>query len=291
MSSNSTASSTGTFVLYHYNPSKAAAIIFVILFAVATFAHIFLMFRRRTWYFIPFIIGLLFEVMGYVGRALSAGQSPNWTVGPYILQSLTLLLGPTLLAASIYMTLGRFIRFLQADQYSPIRTTWLTKIFVFGDVFSFLVQSGGGGMLAQAKTESKIKLGENVILGGLFLQIIFFAIFMIATVVVHRRIAGFSHARNNLTFFYVLYGASALIMVRSIFRVAEYATGYSGPLQSTEAYIYIFDATLMFAVGVLFVVYHPSTVMDTRAIPKSSVYGNVNSASYPLQGGSTSSMA
>ncbi|CAK7221264.1 hypothetical protein SCUCBS95973_004435 [Sporothrix curviconia] len=291
MSSNSTTSTTGTFVLYHYNPSKAAAVVFLILFGVAALAHVFLMFRRRTWYFIPFIIGLIFEVMGYLGRAVSAGQTPNWTTGPYILQSLTLLLGPTLLAASIYMTLGRFIRHLQADQYSPIRTTWLTKVFVLGDVLSFFVQSGGGGMLANAKSEDKIKLGQNIILVGLILQILFFGVFMLVTVVVHRRIAGFAQARSSLTFFYVLYGASALIMVRSVFRVAEYATGAGGPLQASEVYIYIFDATLMFAVGVLFAVYHPSKVMDTRAIPKSSVYGNINSPSYPLQSGSLSSMA
>ena len=232
--------------------------------------------------------------MGYVGRALSAGQTPDWTLGPYILQSLTLLLGPTLLAASIYMTLGRFIRFLQADQYSPIRTTWLTKVFVFGDVFSFLVQGGGGGILANAKTSDKLTLGENIILVGLVLQIVFFGIFMIVTLIVHRRIAGFAHARHGsgLAFFYVLYAASALILVRSIFRVAEYATGYSGPLQSSEAYIYVFDATLMFAVGGLFLAYHPSTVMDARAVaPKTEVFSGMTQDGYPLQGESLSSVA
>ena len=83
------------------------------------------------------------EAAGYEGRNISAGQSPNWTTGPYILQSLTLLLGPTLLAASIYMTLGRLIRLLDADSYSPIRTNWLTKVFVLGDELTFLTQSGG----------------------------------------------------------------------------------------------------------------------------------------------------
>ncbi|CAK7206053.1 hypothetical protein SEUCBS139899_008836 [Sporothrix eucalyptigena] len=288
MTSNSTTSGTTTFAFYRYDPSKAAAIIFFILFGVATCAHIFKMIRHRCWYFIPFVIGLIFEVFGYVGRAISAGQTPNWTLGPYILQSLTLLLGPTLFAASVYMTLGRLIRYLQADQYSPIRTTWLTKVFVFGDVLSFLVQSGGGGILANAKTESTQKLGENVILVGLILQILFFGLFMVVTLVVHRRIAGFANARGHLSFFYVLYAVSGFIMVRSIFRVAEYTTGYSGPLQSTEVYIYIFDATLMFCVAMLFFIYHPSSVMDT-SVPKTMVYGRDSSA-YPLQG-SSSSMA
>ncbi|ERS98135.1 uncharacterized protein SPSK_06497 [Sporothrix schenckii 1099-18] len=280
MASNST-DGVHNFVLYNYNPSKAAAFLFLILFGIATIAHVFLMVRHRTWYFVPFVIGLIFEAVGYVGRALSAGETPNWTTGPYILQSLTLLLGPTLLAASIYMTLGRLVRFLQAEQYSPIRTTWLTKIFVTGDVLSFLTQGGGGGIIAQAKTADKVSLGENVILGGLILQILFFGVFMAVTVVVHRRIAGFATRRP--TFFYVLYGVSVMIMVRSIFRVAEYAGGSDGALQKSEVYIYVFDATLMLVVAILFGVYHPSKVMDPRSVERNKSTPLYGSSSYPLR--------
>lgn len=55
-----------------------------------------------------------------------------------------------------------------------------------------------------------------------------------------------------------LYMASILIMVRSIFRVVEYLQGFNGYLLHHEAYLYIFDALLMFLVMVLFNVVHPS---------------------------------
>jgi hypothetical protein len=45
------------FVLYHYNPSLAAAAIFVVLFLGTTVFHAFQLFKNRTWYFIPFFIG------------------------------------------------------------------------------------------------------------------------------------------------------------------------------------------------------------------------------------------
>lgn len=45
------------FVPYHYTPNVAAAVIFIILFATATGAHLFSMFRLRAWYYIPFIVG------------------------------------------------------------------------------------------------------------------------------------------------------------------------------------------------------------------------------------------
>ena len=74
---------------------------------------------------------------------MSSQETPDWTKGPYILQTVMLLLGPTLYAASIYMVLGRIMRLLNATHYSVIRVTWLTKIFVFGDVLSFLAQALG----------------------------------------------------------------------------------------------------------------------------------------------------
>jgi hypothetical protein len=83
------------------------------------------------------------EFVGYAARASSARQAPNFTLVPYIIQSLLLLLGPSFFAASIYMVLGRIIRLTGGERHSMIRPSWLTKIFVVGDVLSFFVQSGG----------------------------------------------------------------------------------------------------------------------------------------------------
>lgn len=73
----------------------------------------------------------------------SSKQTPNWTDGPYIVQSLLLLLAPALFAASIYMVLGRIVLLTDAERHSLIRAKWLTKLFVLGDVLSFLTQSSG----------------------------------------------------------------------------------------------------------------------------------------------------
>ncbi|KAI8712149.1 Rta1 domain-containing protein [Fusarium sp. LHS14.1] len=153
--------------LYHYDPSFTAAIIFVALFAASTVVHVYQLVRARTFFFIPFVIGCVFEAIGYVGRAISAKQSPDWAIMPYVLHSLLLLLGPTMLAAFICMSLGRLIVFLDASSYSLVPVEYLTKTFVIGDVLSFLVQSGGGGMLANAKSSGDQKMGQNIIIVGL----------------------------------------------------------------------------------------------------------------------------
>lgn len=74
---------------------------------------------------------------------MSAQEAPDYTKNPYIIQSILLLLGPALFAASIYMILGRLINLLDAGNYSLIRPNWLTKVFVLGDLLSFFAQSGG----------------------------------------------------------------------------------------------------------------------------------------------------
>src|SRR5437016_1820069 len=45
------------YIFYHYNPSIAAAVVFIVLFSITTILHTVQLARNRTWYFIPFLIG------------------------------------------------------------------------------------------------------------------------------------------------------------------------------------------------------------------------------------------
>jgi hypothetical protein len=66
------------------------------------------------------------------------------------MQSALILIAPAFLAASIYMTLGRIIFMLNGENFSLIRLKWLTKIFVTGDVLSFLMQASGMSISSKA---------------------------------------------------------------------------------------------------------------------------------------------
>ncbi|KAJ5938862.1 hypothetical protein N7466_001996 [Penicillium verhagenii] len=254
------------YVLYNYTPSLAAAVIFVLLFFTLTLGHIFLACKHKLKFLIAFIVGGFFESIGYAARAVNAHTAPNYATMPYALQSLFILLGPSLFAASIYMILGRIIRLTDGDSRSMIRGTRLTKIFVSGDVLSFLVQSGGGALMSGAKTASKLKLGEDVIIVGLIIQIIFFGFFVSVSIVFHKRMSGNpTSAAMGSSFDWdrymkVLYFASVLIMIRCLYRVIEYIQGSTGFLQSHEYFAYIFDGTLMMCVMATFIVFHPSQI-------------------------------
>ncbi|KAL4954896.1 RTA1 like protein-domain-containing protein [Aspergillus filifer] len=247
---------------YYYDPSMAAAVIFIVLYGIVTTLHTYHLFRTRTWFFIPMVLGGYFEFIGYIGRALSSSQTPNWTLGPYIMQSVLLLVAPALFAASIYMYLGRIIILVRGEKYSLIRVSWMTKIFVAGDVLSFLMQASGAGILVTNNPST----GESIIVGGLFVQIIFFGFFVLCSLIFQRRINKNPTALGNASttpwgkHLFALYASSILILIRSIFRVIEYLQGYDGYLLRNEAFIYVFDALLMFFVLVVFVTVHPSEV-------------------------------
>ena len=86
---------------------------------------------------------LAVEWIGYIGRAISSQQGRDWTIGPYIMQSLLLLTAPLFFAASIYMSLARIAQGIGAEDRCIISPRWLTRIFVTGDVLSLLVVFGG----------------------------------------------------------------------------------------------------------------------------------------------------
>lgn len=89
------------------------------------------------------LISVPVEWIGYVGRTVSANQSPNWTLGPYVVQIMFILVAPALFAATIYMELGRIIMLCDGAHHSLVPLRWLTKVFVAGDVLSFVLQALG----------------------------------------------------------------------------------------------------------------------------------------------------
>ena len=151
----------------------------------------------------------------------------------------------------------------------------------------------GGGIQATGTLDA-LHTGEKIIIGGLFVQLFFFGFFIVVSGVFHYRLSRdlpLKKRYSPLSIFksrqshqivqpwstvsraslqdlpwkrhlFNLYFASALIMIRSIFRVVEYLGGNAGYLLSHEVYLYVFDALLMFFVMVSFNWAHPSQVTD-----------------------------
>ncbi|PCG98267.1 RTA-like protein [Penicillium occitanis (nom. inval.)] len=265
----------GNYYLWYYVPSLPAAIILLVTFIVATTFHIYRLFKTRTWFCIPFCIGGIFEIYGFVFRCTAHNNTSS--VFSYALANNGVLLAPALFAASIYMTLGRLLRFLRAEHLSLINVRWLTKIFVIGDCLSFVVQASSVGLSITGHDIG----AKAIVIVGLLIQIVSFGVFGVTTVVFHRRIplssahpvvAG-DEAFGWKKILYMLYYTSILVMIRSIFRLVEYSMGNNGYPLRHEWTMYVFDVVLMVGVMVVFYVWHPSSL---RVNDKEAVEGRVS---------------
>lgn len=153
---------------------------------------------------------------------------------------------------------------------------------------SQLTRLKGGGMLSQAKTQSKVDLGEHVITAGLGIQVLFFGLFIVVAAIFHMRIRAMPSLRSQQltvpwqSYLFILYTASALIMVRSVFRIAEYVMGQDGFLLRHEYFLYIFDAALMFMSMILFNVWHPSKIIANHHLSKHSRDPESQESSYEI---------
>jgi hypothetical protein len=181
---------------------------------------------------------------------------------PYVIQNMFILLPPALFAASIYTTLGRIIRSVRGEIYSIIRVDWLTKLFVLGDVLAFMVQGSAAGLMV---TGNNATLGERIVVAGLLIQVIMFGLFAVTAIIFHVRFQ--RHSVGAIAYgkeipwkqsLIILYAVSALIMVRSIFRVAEYVMGQDGYPLNNEWTLYVFDSMLMLVVMAIFFIWYPS---------------------------------
>jgi RTA1 like protein len=127
-------------------------------------------------------------------------------------------------------------------------------------------------MLAKATSDSGVKLGQNIITGGLGIQVLFFGLFILVAAIFNYRLRAMPSMRSKQlsvpwqSYLFILYGASFMIMIRSVFRIVEYVMGQDGFLLDHEVFLFAFDAALMFLTMVLFNIYHPSRIINKGAV-------------------------
>ncbi|KAH7121992.1 RTA1 like protein-domain-containing protein [Dactylonectria estremocensis] len=176
----------------------------------------------------------------------------------------------------------------KAESCLYIKVRWLTTIFVVGDVFAFMVQASGAGFSAAG---SNPKMGENIVVAGLAIQILFFVVFVAAAMsfqLQYRHHSSkpqtFSSSSASWKSFFtserdktngevpwrsmmnMLYAVSALILARCIFRIIEYLMGADAYLLSHEWTLYLFDRVLMAAAMANFYVFYPSSSRRTNIL-------------------------
>ncbi|GAA5867284.1 hypothetical protein JCM1840_005010 [Sporobolomyces johnsonii] len=282
-----TDSSTGEKrVIAGFKPSLALAVVGLVLFGLVTVVHWIHFFRNGLKrYMLTLTIGMTCMTVGFVMRIIYAGNDTS--LGLYILQTMFILLSPCAFLANDYVLLCRLANAFGpdvADQALLIRPSRIVKIFVWSDVITFWLQACGGGM--SAASGSIASLGHDVALVGLVLQLVSFGLFTALLVVFGFRIRRLSlnmrtmitplhlgryrvWSKDPVSDWRLLWVVLALtcigILIRSTFRIVEYAQGYSGYLATHEGYFYALDALPLLLSMATFTYVWPTRVIDGAA--------------------------
>lgn len=232
---------------------------FWLLFA----AHLVQTVRHRSWWFITFPIGLLFEVVGYIARCLSAKQDPYHLLY-FILNYFFIVTAPVFLAAGIYTTLSALIPRL-GRQYSVVPPKAILWFFVTSDVIATITQVAGAALIGVRKSDHEDATTANhILLAGLAYQVFSMSIFVaLAGTFLFRARRGIQ--ASELTIFTVVFiAATVLVYLRTIFRLAETAEGLEGKLQTHEVYFACLEFAPIALAVALFAVWFPGRCVGNR---------------------------
>ncbi|KAJ7769928.1 RTA1 like protein-domain-containing protein [Mycena metata] len=280
---NSTASDDHTRIIGGYVPKKVPAYIALILYAVSAaiqWTHFTIVTPRRP-FILSLTLGMTAMALGFIFRVIYSNTPTS--LGKYIIMDLFILLSPCLFLATDYMLLSHLARTFDdevADRCLLIRHSCITKIFVWSDVTTFLLQSSGGGL---SVIKSLANVGNTIALIGLIMQALSFLLFTVVLLVfgfrVSKHFPNVWHPQNPRPFkllsrqpindwrivFYMMALTCVGILIRSVFRVAEFAGGFLGPIATHEGYFYVFDSLPLWIAMSLYCVVWPPRALIKRS--------------------------
>ncbi|KAF9498931.1 RTA1-domain-containing protein [Pleurotus eryngii] len=261
-----------------YIPGIPIAVIAAILLISVGLLQTWLTFKHGAKFMLAMVIGCFTFGVG-IGLRVGVHNDPH-VLKLYIIQSMLVLLSPCAFIASTYALLGHLATYLECGDLLPlVRPRRITTAFVTSDVLTFLIQAGGGGMLASGSDPAKIDLGNNMFLGGLILQLISFIIFSVIFLWFIYRVytrrpdiwkidSHKSWSNDWRALVAALTVACVGIMIRSVFRTAEKAEGFGGPLSTSETMFYVLDTLPLFVTVAIFVPFWPGRFISDTPITK-----------------------
>ncbi|KAJ7108025.1 RTA1 like protein [Mycena crocata] len=260
---------------YGYVPTEWVCITFLALFGISTALHLGQAIYFRTWWLLPTaVLCGIGELAGWGGRFWSSQAPAEKT--PYMMQITTTIISPTPLIAVSFILLGRIVQRLGAS-YSRITPKWYSIIFVSCDFFALVVQGGGGGLAASADDEAGAAMGANIMLGGIIFQFVAILVYCACAIDFLRRYKAdrpvrkqtddeLAHTRMLMDprvkkLIYALAFSTFVLLIRSVYRIIELATGWHGKIIETEIYFNIFDGAMVVLAIYTINVAHPGLLL------------------------------
>ncbi|KAK1623517.1 RTA1 like protein [Colletotrichum phormii] len=258
-----------------YRPSVAGNVLFMVIMAVLACGQIFLGIKHKTkGFMIAICLGLLTETVGYIARVLLNGNP--FSRDYFLWYLITLTIGPVFIAAAIYLTLGRIV-VVNGEAISRIKPRSYTTFFLGCDIVSLVVQAVGGGIAASTPLDNPhmIDVGTNILVAGLSIQVACLFAFTACSLEFLWRVKKNPEMRNPeftdlvnskkyKLFLFALFGATAFLFIRTVFRSVELSEGFGGKLANQEVEFMILDGTMIILACLCLTIFHPGVGFGKR---------------------------
>ncbi|GAA5916787.1 hypothetical protein JCM5296_007389 [Sporobolomyces johnsonii] len=268
-----------TFNIYGYDPSLAAAIVFIVAFSLSTIVQTGLVVRSRIWW-------LTVLIVGGVGNLASLSPLPPCHSAHPSLSLNSLILAPCFFSATVYGILGMLVRAI-GPEYSILRPSLYLWIFCLCDLIAIVIQAVGGAKAALALQASESSdTGTHIMLAGIVFQLFSMAVFCCLGLDFFRRARkdplysgkhNVREGRIGLLGFGLTWG-STWILIRCIYRTVELAEGWSGYLITHEPYFCVLDSMAMVLCQAVFCFTWPSWCLPDFATLSRTTDVKINGA-------------
>ncbi|RSL75155.1 hypothetical protein CEP51_011140 [Fusarium floridanum] len=258
-----------------YRPTVAGNAVFLAVMAILAIAQVYLGIRHKTRIFmITMCLGLVTETVGYISRVLLNGNP--FSRDYFLWYLITLTIGPVFIAASIYLTLGRLV-VVHGEAISRIKPRTYTTFFLGCDIVSLVVQAVGGGIAASTPVTNQhmIDVGTNILVAGLSIQVACLFAFSACSLEFFWRVrrnpelrnpefADLVNSKKFKMFLFALFGATACLFIRTVFRSVELSEGFAGKLANQEIEFMILDGVMVILACISLTIFHPGVGFGKR---------------------------
>ncbi|KAK0761977.1 hypothetical protein N5P37_004777 [Trichoderma harzianum] len=255
--------------MWQFSPSLGASILFLVLFFLTTAVHLGQAIYYKQKYCWVIIMSGIWQVLTYIFRTISIQQPHSFNY--YAAWFVLILVAPLWTNAFVYMVFGRMVW-----NYTDDRRVWRVKaqhfgfVFVLLDIVSFVIQVyGAARATAKDAPTDKVLQGLHIYMAGVGIQQLFILIFCLFALRLLFRVRKESNEKAKSTKLspamlplYTQFVVLALISLRIIFRICEYAQGLDSTIPLHEAYQYVLDSLPMLLALVAFNAVHPGRIMS-----------------------------
>ncbi|KAH8797620.1 RTA1 like protein-domain-containing protein [Xylogone sp. PMI_703] len=243
---------------WEFCPSIPAAIIFFVLFALTTAAHLSqAIFYKKTYCWVIVGSGLL--------------QTVNCLIRVISITFVLILIAPLFTNAFIYMVMGRMVWNYIPDAKIYRITAWsFSTCFVILDIIALIIQIAGASSGAGNNApDQRINDGIHIYMGSVAFQQFFILVFVFFAIRFYRIVLqqvrqGAKGASDALPLLYTVSAVLTLISLRIGFRLAEYAHGFRSSIPTHEAYQNTLDSVPMLCSLVILNAFHPGRIMPGK---------------------------